>query len=97
MYIICIYIYIHAYIDINIRILQYVYTHTYRLFLCCVLQLSQQLVGIGIITILGTDFLEILETPIVLLGLGVAYLSALLGTLLGLLKVSVYIYRYICV
>jgi MFS family permease len=63
-------------------------TIRYRLFLCCVLQLSQQLVGIGIITILGTDFLEILETQIVLWGLGVAYLSALLGTLLGLLKVD---------
>ena len=42
------------------------------------IQLSQQMAGIQIVTTFGSDFLELLNMHSVLLGLSLAYMSALL-------------------
>jgi len=55
----------------------------YRLLLCCIIQFSQQLVGIQIITTFGYDILSILGMHSVGLGLSLAYISSLFGVVLG--------------
>ena len=65
-------------------------TIRYRLFICCVIQLSQQMAGIQIVTTFGSDFLELLNMHSVLLGLSLAYISALMGTLLGIFNVDIW-------
>ena len=70
-------------------------TIRYRLFICCTIQLLQQLVGIQLITTFGADFLELLNMHSILLGLSLAYISALMGTLLGILNIDIWGRRFI--
>jgi MFS transporter, SP family, major inositol transporter len=70
-------------------------TIRYRLFVCCVMQLSQQMMGINIITTFGSDFLQLINVHSILLGLSLAYIAALLGTLLGLAHIDIWGRRFI--
>lgn len=70
-------------------------TIRYRLFLCCVIQLSQQMMGINIITTFGSDFLRLMDVHSVFLGLSLAYVAAFLGTLLGLSHIDVWGRRFV--
>jgi hypothetical protein len=65
-------------------------TIRYRLFVCCVIQLSQQMAGIQIVTTFGSDFLELLNMHSILLGLSLAYTSAMMGTFLGVFNVDIW-------
>ena len=70
-------------------------TIRYRLFICSVIQLSQQLMGINIITTFGSEFLRLLNVHSVLLGLSLTYLAAFIGTLLGLSQIDIWGRRFI--
>ena len=70
-------------------------TIRYRLFICCVIQLSQQMMGINIVTTFGTDFLQLLNVHSVLLGLSLAYVAAMMGTILGLSQIDVWGRRFL--
>jgi MFS family permease len=70
-------------------------TIRYRLFVCSVMQLSQQMMGINIITTFGSDFLQLINVHSILLGLSLAYIAALLGTLLGLAQIDIWGRRFI--
>ena len=70
-------------------------TIRFRLFICCVIQLSQQMMGINIITTFGSDFLKLMNVHSVLLGLSLSYIAAIMGVILGLRQIDVWGRRFI--
>lgn len=72
-------------------------TIRYRLVTACVLQFSHQLLGIEIITTFGSYLLGLLDMHSILLGLLLAYVSGLLGTILGLSKVDSWGRRFLLI
>lgn len=69
----------------------------YRLMVCCTLQLCQQLVGIQIITTFGSSVLSLLEMHSIILGLSLAYIAALMGTILALHKIDIWGRRFLMI
>jgi hypothetical protein len=72
-------------------------TIRYRLFVCCLLQLSNQMMGIQIITTFGSDILDILNMHSIVLGLTLAHLAALMGTIMGVNHVDVWGRRFLLI
>ena len=53
------------------------------------------MMGINIVTTFGTDFLRLLNVHSVLLGLSLAYVAAMMGTILGLSQIDVWGRRFL--
>lgn len=69
----------------------------YRLIISCILQFSHQFLGIEIITTFGSYLLGLLDMHSIVLGLMLAYLAGLMGTLLSLSKIDPWGRRFLLI